>query len=78
MRNGDDVTVPEGLSKQDPAIFTDWGNFSTLRANLMYGSESALKQLGSPQQIDEHLLSILESINVKEHFTGIESALSVQ
>lgn len=59
-----------GLSKQNPAIFTDYGSLATLRANLTYGSEFALKRYGSPEQIEKHLLHILESMNVKEHFTG--------
>jgi ABC-type multidrug transport system ATPase subunit len=59
-----------GLSKQDPAIFTDYGQFSTLRANLMYGSEALLKKLGSPEQIDKHISSILKMLNCLEHFTG--------
>jgi ABC-type multidrug transport system ATPase subunit len=59
-----------GLSKQDPAIFTDYGHFATLRANLMYGSEALLKKLGSPEQIDKHISSILKMLNCLEHFTG--------
>ena len=59
-----------GLSKQDPAIFTDWGKLKSLRANMMYGSEAVLKRLGSAQQIDQHLLDILDLLKQKAHFTG--------
>ena len=59
-----------GLSKQDPAMFTDYGKLKSLRANMMYGSEVTLKELGSGQQVDQHLLSILALLQQKDHFTG--------
>ena len=59
-----------GLSKQDPAIFTDYGDLSTLRANLTYGSEQQLQRLGSSRKINEHLRSVLDKLQIKDHFTS--------
>ena len=59
-----------GLSKQDPAIFAEWGKLKSLRANFTYGSEAILKTLGSPQQVNQHLLNLLDLLNWKDHFTS--------
>jgi ABC-type multidrug transport system fused ATPase/permease subunit len=59
-----------GLSKQEAAIFTDYGDLSTLRANFTYGSETALERLGSSRKINDHLLAVLDKLQVKEHFTS--------
>ena len=57
-----------GLSKQDPAIFTDYGNFSTLRANLMYATTTLPIHFDvvciSPLEVARSVASYLRYANV--------------
>ena len=65
-----DVVAFKGLSKQDPAIFTDFGDLCTLRANFTYGSEKELDRLGSSRKVNAHLTTVLERLQIKDHFTS--------
>ncbi len=57
-----------GISKQDPVIF----NHKTLRENVMYGSEDAMRKLGGPIEADKHIEKVLRKANVWEHFCNKE------